>query len=124
MKDKKFKYPLIEANMKTKDVIAYCKKIGMLNKLYERFTRLGCWLCPKQSERSLFSLWKYYPDFWDELKKLEKDSPHGFKIKSLAEYEKMFKWRTKQTTLFDLEDEGYCQNNDCRSSFGILPTQK
>jgi 3'-phosphoadenosine 5'-phosphosulfate sulfotransferase (PAPS reductase)/FAD synthetase len=122
MMGKPFVYPLIEWGMGTKEVIQYCKKIKMLNPLYKRFTRLGCWLCPYQSDRSLYSLWLYYPDLWARLKKYEKDSPTGFKIKrTLAEYENQF----KKINPSDLEDASACSlTGDCRPLFGIKPKIK
>lgn len=119
MDEKRFNYPLIDWGMGTREVIRYCKKIGKYNPLYDRFTRLGCWLCPKQSDKSLYSLWKYYPELWVKLLKYEQDSPHGFKIKTLSEYEVKFKELSKQTKLFDLEDTSYCMKGDCQSNFGM-----
>jgi len=82
-------YPLIDWGWGNEKCIEVCKKKGLLNPLYKRFHRNGCWLCPKQPRRSLQMLFKYYPHLWEKLKQLEKDSPHGFKPNfSLEEYEK------------------------------------
>lgn len=120
--DPRFKYPLIEWGWGTKDVIAYCKKINRLNPLYSMFTRLGCWPCPYQSQRSLYSLWKFFPIKWQELKRMEKESPHGFKIdKTLDEYEILFRTVDPAT----LQDVSTCSlNGDCRPLFGIEPLTK
>jgi 3'-phosphoadenosine 5'-phosphosulfate sulfotransferase (PAPS reductase)/FAD synthetase len=74
-----FKFPLVEWGWTENDCIQYLKKRGLLNPLYKKFKRLGCWLCPKQSMSSLKSLYLYYPALWEKLKKYEKDSPQGFK---------------------------------------------
>lgn len=47
------------------------EKIGMLNPLYYKFKRLGCWMCTKQPLTALYSLYKYYPELWDTLKYYE-----------------------------------------------------
>jgi 3'-phosphoadenosine 5'-phosphosulfate sulfotransferase (PAPS reductase)/FAD synthetase len=98
-------YPLCEWGWTEKICLDYCRKIGLLNPLYEKFSRLGCWLCPKQNRKELYVLWKHYPDKWERLKELEAKSPHGFKppgfmglhsnIK-LPEIEKIFKQQSKQ----------------------------
>lgn len=84
MQDKKnihYVYPLRDWMMGDEDCKNYLLGKGLLNPLYDRFTRIGCWLCPKQSKQSLKSLWKYYPKLWNKLKHYEADSPHGFKPK-------------------------------------------
>lgn len=84
-------YPLVDWGWTGDDCIEYLKKKDMLNPLYDKFKRLGCWLCPKQSLKSLEVLCKDYPDLWDKLKQYEKDDPKGFRpgIK-LTELEKRF----------------------------------
>ena len=61
----------------------YCKKaldsLDMLNPLYKKFSRLGCYMCPKQSLEALTITKRDYPDLWDNMIKWERDSPHGFK---------------------------------------------
>jgi len=36
--------------------------------LYVNFDRLGCYHCPKQSEKSLYVLWKVFPKLWATMK--------------------------------------------------------
>ena len=74
-----YKYPLIEWSWTEMDCIRYLERIDLINPLYEKFDRLGCWWCPKQSRKSLESLYRYYPDLWDKFLELDKDSPHDFK---------------------------------------------
>jgi 3'-phosphoadenosine 5'-phosphosulfate sulfotransferase (PAPS reductase)/FAD synthetase len=80
----KHEYPLQGWGF-TEDIsLQYCRKHGIDNPLYYLgFPRLGCWCCPYQSAKSLRILHTYLqrksPESWKWLKKLEKDSPHGFK---------------------------------------------
>ena len=80
MKDSKFEYPLIEWGWTEKMCMDYCIEKGLLNPLYEKFNRLGCFLCPKQSKKSLEIVKKDYPALWNIIEQLKRDSPHGFKI--------------------------------------------
>lgn len=74
----KYIFPLVEWGMGEKDCIEFLEKRKLLNPLYKRFKRLGCWCCPKQSINSLKMLYKHYPEKWEKLIKYEKDSPVGF----------------------------------------------
>lgn len=74
-----YRFPLIEWGWTEQDCINYLKEKDLLNPLYSKFKRLGCWCCPKQSLSSLKSLYETYPLYWTKLKKYEADSPHGFK---------------------------------------------
>lgn len=79
MQNPKFAYP----NIENKRTSFYCKKaldsLDMLNPLYKKFNRLGCYMCPKQSLEALIITKRDYPELWDKMLKWEKDSPHGFK---------------------------------------------
>lgn len=89
------KYPLIEWGWSEEKCKEYLRSKKMLNPLYKHFNRLGCWLCPKQSKKSLRMLYFHYPKFWKHLKKLEQDSPQGFHPDyTLTELEN--KWRNTQ----------------------------
>jgi 3'-phosphoadenosine 5'-phosphosulfate sulfotransferase (PAPS reductase)/FAD synthetase len=73
-------YPLLEWGMTEKDCLDYLKKIDLVNPLYDIFHRTGCWLCPKQNKQSLIQLKNKYPKYWEQILKLEKESPIGFKL--------------------------------------------
>lgn len=94
-KHKNIEYPLIKWGWKEHDCINYLNKKGLFNPLYVNFNRLGCYFCPKQSQASLFVLWKNYPDLWEKMKFWEKENlkvcGRYLKEKPLIEYEKMFK---------------------------------
>ena len=78
-KDKKYRYPLIKWGWTEQKCIQYLKKKNLLNPLYFKFKRLGCWCCPKQNLDSLRVLFKDYPKLWKKLRKMGKDSPIKFR---------------------------------------------
>jgi len=79
MKDKKFRYPLIEWGWTEQDCINYLEKKGVLNPLYKKFKRLGCWICHKQNKESLKVLKRDYPALWNILLQLNKLDEKGFR---------------------------------------------
>jgi len=96
-KDKNIIYPLVDFNMTENDCLEYTKKIDVYNKLYDDFKRTGCYLCPKQNQKSLKVLINKYPELWDNVKIMEKffiknDSAFSlFAIKGTAYFEKKLK---------------------------------
>ena len=87
-----YNFPLIEWGWTEAKCSNYLKERGLEHPLSNRFNRTGCWLCPKQSKKSLKSLFKYYPKLWEKLKQYEKDSPHGFNPRfTLTNFEKEIK---------------------------------
>jgi 3'-phosphoadenosine 5'-phosphosulfate sulfotransferase (PAPS reductase)/FAD synthetase len=85
-----YRFPLVEWKMTEDDCINYLINKGLDHPLI-KFKRTGCWLCPKQSIGSLRILYEDYPNLWAELKRLEMDSPHGFRVKgTLTELERRF----------------------------------
>ncbi len=94
-----YKFPLCEWNMTEQNCFAYLEKRQLYHPL-KKFKRTGCWLCPKQNEKSLEILMKDYPDLWEKLKKYEKDSPQGFKPDfSLNEFEQKIKRKKENEKL-------------------------
>ena len=96
IKDGNLRYPLVEWGFTEQDCVDYLRKIkAPSNPLYRNFNRLGCWMCPKQSEMSLYVLWKEYPKYWEKLKKLEeenlRDTGNTIFDKYLILYEETFK---------------------------------
>ena len=79
LKDDNFRYPLMEWRWDERKCLDYCKEKGMLNPLYSKFKRLGCWCCPKQRRSELMILKRDYPALWRILRQLEEISPNGFK---------------------------------------------
>jgi len=87
--DDTYSFPLIDNKLGKKEILQIVTQEGFFNPLYKYFKRTGCWCCPQQNIDSLRNLYKLFPDKWAYLKKLEKDSPHGFrsdfKLKDLEE---------------------------------------
>lgn len=63
-------YPINEWKLSEKEVEDTLVEREMHNPLYNHFGRTGCYLCPKQNLKSLFKLWKFYPEEWNEMKDL------------------------------------------------------
>lgn len=59
-----YKYPLIEWGWTEQDALEYLKGKDLHNVLYDKFDRLGCFWCPKQSIQSLRIIYNEYPDKW------------------------------------------------------------
>ena len=72
-------YPLDDWGWTEQDCLDYLQSKGLHNKLYDRFDRLGCYLCPKQNIKSLTALYNHYPDLWEKLKEYERNSSNEFK---------------------------------------------
>jgi len=92
--DGNIKYPLVDWKWNEADCIDYLNKKDLFNPLYVNFDRLGCWFCPKQSEKSMYVLWKLYPELWIKFKEWEsKNLKLGkglIKLIPLTEWEKRF----------------------------------
>lgn len=56
-----------------------CKEFGLLNPLYEHFSRLGCVRCPKQSLIALRKVCKLEPEKWQWCKANDHLSPVSFR---------------------------------------------
>jgi len=87
-------YPLVDWKWTEQDCIDYLNKKDMFNCLYVNFDRLGCWHCPKQGAKSLYVLWKNYPDLWKEFlwwdEETHKLTGNWIKEKPLSEIQKDF----------------------------------
>lgn len=71
-KQKNKRFPLVDWGMSEYDCLAYCKERGFdWNGLYEHFDRVSCWCCPFKSLKELRNLYEYYPELWQELKRLD-----------------------------------------------------
>lgn len=83
---------LAEWGWTEQDCLDYLKEKGLENPLYKNFSRTGCWFCPKQNLKSLKIIKNNYPDLWEQLLKLDKDSPVKFKPKyTVLDLERKFK---------------------------------
>ena len=74
-------YPLVDWKITEEDAIKYCYKKGFnWGGLYEKYKRVSCWNCPLQSLSDLKVLWMYFPEFWQELNKMQEQSKYAFRI--------------------------------------------
>lgn len=86
------KMPLVEWGMTEKDCLEYLKEKKLENPLYQKFNRLGCWFCVKQSLDSLRILRRDYKALWNKLLEWQKDSETSFKINyTVQELEEKFR---------------------------------
>lgn len=68
-------YPLVDWGMTEADCLAYCKERGFdWDGLYDIFHRVSCWLCPLQSFEELRKLRRHFPDLWEKLRWLDKQT--------------------------------------------------
>ena len=98
------------------DCQKYLLEQEMENPLYRLFTRTGCAICPAQSDRAWFEVYKHYPDTWEYMRWIEKRlfayigmgydvvNPYWFSGKRrIEDMENQFKKET--ASLFDFSDE-------------------
>ena len=84
--------PLYEWRMTEQDCLKYIQSKDLYNPLYNKFKRLGCWFCVKQSLDSLRIVRKNYPQYWKLLLNWQKDSETSFKINyTVQELEEKFR---------------------------------
>jgi len=92
--DGNLKYPLVDWKWTEQDCIDYLNKKDMFNPLYVNFDRLGCWNCPKQGIKSLYVLWKNYPNLWERFIEYDKENfrltGKYVRIKPLIDVQKKF----------------------------------
>lgn len=73
------KAPLYDYEITEAQAFEICEELGWKSPIYEDFTRDGCWFCPKQSLKSLRTVYEKYPHYWEILKKWQKDSAIPFR---------------------------------------------
>jgi len=95
-------YPLVDWKITEEDALEYCHKKGFnWNGLYEKYKRVSCWNCPLQSLSDLKALWKYFPEYWQKLRKMQKQSKWQFrKDYTLEELDEKFR---KEERYYQLE---------------------
>ena len=66
------KFPLIEEGMGEADSLAYCRKLGYdWNGLYDVFSRVSCFCCPKAGKTQRQLIREHYPELWKEWQRLD-----------------------------------------------------
>ena len=112
-----FSYPLKEIfKMTEEDWKQYLINQEMENPLYRYFSRTGCAICPAQSEKAWYEVYKNFPETWEYMRFIENRlqwyvksgyeviNPYWFKgEKTIAQMEAQFN-RTAGS-LFDFSDE-------------------
>lgn len=115
----KFYYPLkYDFKMTETDCQEYLVNQDMENPIYRFLTRSGCGVCPAQSDKAWYGVWKNSKDDWDYMKFVESRlnfyESQGMKVKNkhwftryrtCEDMEKLFKEKDKQGSLFDFNDE-------------------
>lgn len=93
--------PLAEWGMTEEDCLKYIKEKGFWNPMYWKFERQGCYLCPKQNNKSLKVVRRRYPDLWQKMLVMDKDSPIPFRADgtTLQELEERFRYEEGQTII-------------------------
>lgn len=105
-------YPLADWGIIEAAALEYCYDRGFdWGGLYNHFNRVSCWCCPLKNLRELKTLWKYYPDLWAELRKMDERAYNRFRVDySVAELEARFIKEDAaidaQASIFDIADQG------------------
>ena len=115
MLDDKFLYPLIyDFKMTETNCQEYLINQEMENPLYRYFSRTGCSVCPAQSEKAWFQIWKHFSETWEYMKSIEDKLKKYDKVKNATwftdfrnceDMEKKFIKVAMQGGLFDFSDE-------------------
>ena len=89
---REFNYPLVNWGMTEADCLAYCKERGFdWDGLYDIFHRVSCWCCPLQPLDELRKLRKHFPDLWEHLRWMDKQTWRSFlKTYSVEQLETRF----------------------------------
>lgn len=74
-------YPLCNHNLRERECMEICKRLGVLSPVYKTSSRDGCWFCHNQSLEQLRILRKNHPDKWQMLLNWDDESPVRFKPK-------------------------------------------
>lgn len=71
--------PLVDWGTKEAQCRSELENVNLLNPLYCKFKRLGCWCCPKQNMGSLRVLYNDYPKLWQQLREYQQYDFKPFK---------------------------------------------
>jgi len=88
-----YNYPLVDWKITEDDALKYCYEKGFdFGGYYKIFKRQGCWCCPLQSLKDLKSLWLYFPEYWQRLIDMQKQSKWQFRMDyTLEELDERFR---------------------------------
>jgi len=91
IKNKKWqvRFPLIKYGMSEKDCLKYCYSLGYYwDGLYEVFSRVSCFCCPKAGQKRINKLQYHYPDLYNRY--LEMDEIAKPRIEQETQQLKLF----------------------------------
>jgi len=96
---REYNYPLIDWGMTEADCLAYCKERGFdWDGLYDIFHRVSCWCCPLQSYDELRKLRRHFPELWERLRYMDKNTWRNFlKNYSVEQLEARFAFEDELT---------------------------
>lgn len=97
------KSPAAEFGYTEADCLKIAEELDLLSPIYTDAARGGCWFCHNQGADQLRKLRNNYPEYWELLKKWDKDSPSTFKPDGHTVHD--FDRR------FALEDDGFIDIN-------------
>ncbi len=88
-----YKSVLYENEITENQAFGICEEYNLVSPTYTNGGfRGGCWFCVKQALADLYELWRDYPEYFNELLELEKDSRNTFKPRiTLKQLEEKFK---------------------------------
>ena len=73
-KDKNEIYPLVDFGIEEESILEWARNIPIFNDYYKYNKRCGCMFCPMASMKETAYLLKYYPDKYNELMMLAKET--------------------------------------------------
>ena len=81
---------LADFNISEKQAMDICMQYNLLSPKYVKSFRSGCWFCPKQPLSSLYDLYINYPDYFNMLVEMQKDSHTKFNNTSIIDTKAKF----------------------------------
>lgn len=69
-------YPLVDYGIEEETILEWAKNVPIFNDYYKYNSRCGCMFCPMMSMSNTAYLLKYYPNKYDELMILAKETEH------------------------------------------------
>jgi len=95
-------HPLVDWKITEEDALKYCYEKGFdWGGLYEKYKRLSCWNCPLQSLGDLKVLRKDFPEYWQKLLEMQKQSKWQFRMDyTLEELDERFR---REESYYQLE---------------------
>lgn len=91
-------HPLVDWGWDEAKALSYCYDHGYdWEGLYEIFSRVSCWCCPIQGIGELRKLWKHFPELWEHMNQLDKQTWRTF-LKdgwSVEKLDKRFRFEAK-----------------------------